>query len=119
MGITVSGKVGNSVVRNRIKRQVRSAYAKWEASKRILDLLEQSYELSKKAYTLAHERYEGKMGTFTEFRDAESAYDRATQEKLKTEMNLGLALHELMILSASEIPKNSNMMISKKEEEKK
>ena len=58
--------------------------------------------MGKKAYELAHTRYQEKSGTFTELRDAEALFNRAEQEELKAKMGYQLAYRQLLILSASE-----------------
>ncbi len=90
--------------KNRIQQEVISAYAQWEQARGADEALEKQYGLTTEAYRLAIDRYRQKQGTFSEFRDAESSFNQAAQEKLKSEMNYRLSYYQLLIAGAKEIP---------------
>ncbi|GEM_PF-11872 len=100
--------------RNRVKKEVTIASQQWKTAQTISEALEKQYELGKKAYELAHTRYQEKSGTFTELRDAEALFNRAEQEELKAKMGYQLTYHQLLIISAAEdlTAKSSKVEIS-------
>ncbi len=86
--------------KNRIQQEVTSVYAQWEQARGTDEALEKQYGLTTEAYRLAIDRYRQKQGTFSEFRDAESSFNQAAQEKLKSEMNYRLYFYQLLIAGA-------------------
>ncbi|MBI3601340.1 MAG: efflux RND transporter permease subunit [Candidatus Omnitrophica bacterium] len=90
-------------VRNQIQQEAASSYAQWQAAQQMRPIVEKQYQLTKEAYDLAHHRYTGKMGTFIDLQNAESAFAQAQQESLKAQIQERLSYYQLFIVSGMSV----------------
>ena len=86
----------------RVRQEVGVAYIQWQMVNQIKKNLQEQWRLAEQAYTLAHHRYLEKMGTYVEFRDAESSFNKAEQEKLKGDVAYQNAYYQLTVLGSEE-----------------
>jgi len=89
-------------VKQRINREVRSAYAVFIGAEEAAPRIQKQGELAEQAYHLARQRYAEKTGSFADLRDAQAASDSIREQQVIAMGQFQLAYQRLMILGTQD-----------------
>jgi len=90
-------------MRQRVSREVRSAYAQFLGAVNAVPILQHQLELAEQAYQLARKRYAEKTGSFADLRDAQNAFDIISEQHVQAMGQFQLAYERLRVLSTQSV----------------